>query len=414
MAKIGKIGLNKLDYVSIIVLTLFFCIINMTITAYAEESTAGDYTVSYRYLPQYNSTVNSEYTNLGYYSVNDLAYDGTYSNKYTYTIQANGTAGPVDIYSIVDLYDDFTFSLRAEIEQHSYVRLFKLINMNVYYNYKPNQILSEGKIKGSIVSYIPDINFQADYTSVYLQGKSRVNGQWILLQAYQVHSNETFFFEWDGTNPSNPSFNFSEYRLNFSLWNWNFDGLTLASRENAVDTIKICNASFSGVETNDIDKKLDELIDLQNQTITSIKGIGDLIKDIPDMLLDGIYDLFVPSDLGGTFSDYIDELLDKLGILGFPFQVIKYELEEITDYDPDSKIPIPDINVMGQSFLQDYTFDMDSVGQINVDIINIKLITVVRMITAYLFAMALIVRVKVLLYDFGILKSPDDDIGGDV
>lgn len=371
-------------------------------TSRAEESSAGDYTVSFRYLPQYNSSSNSAYTNLGYYSVNDLAYDGTYSNKHTYTIYAGGSNNPVDIYSIVDMYESFTFSLKAEINQHSYIRLFKLINMNVYYTFTPDQILSEGNIKGSIISFIPDEYFQKGYTDVYLQGQSRVDGSWDVLDSYQVHSNETYYFNWNGGPDSqHPSINYSAYRLNFSLWNWNFDGLTLSSSTTVVDTIKVCNASFVGVETNDIDKKLDDLISRQDSIITKladitndISNIGDLIVNLPDLILDGVYNLFVPDDIQTIFNDKVEVLKTKMGILFLPFDFVLTELEYILDYNPKSTITLPELKVMNEPIMESTTFDIADVGSIRVssadDWDKVTIIEIVRFFTTLLIIYSIV------------------------
>lgn len=371
-------------------------------TSRAEETSAGEYTVSYRYLPQYNSTLNSEYTNLGYYSQNDLSFDSTWSNKHTYTISASGDSTPVDIYSIIDSYNDFTFSLKAQIENnnHSYVRLFKIINMNVYYQFNPSSVLSEGKIKGSVNTYISDDNLTKGYTDCYLQGKLRTTGEWVVLKTIEVHNGTTAFFEWEGTD-AKPSFNYSAYRINFSYWNWNYDGLTLASWTTTLDTVKICSASFSGVETNDFEKKLDDLISRQDSIISKlsditndISNLGDLIVNLPDLILDGVYNLFVPDDIQTIFNDKVEVLKTKMGILFLPFDFVLTELEYILDYNPKSTITLPELKVMNEPIMDRTTFDIADVGSMRVssddDWDKVTIIEIVRFFTTLLIIYSIV------------------------
>lgn len=411
--------IKKSDYLFFFVLYLLISIINISFRSYGADiiEDDGTYSIDFRYLPKYNTMANTTFQNLSVYESVDNPFDEDWTKIHTYTF--NGSTDAVNIYSLIDKLNNHKYSLRCRVDDYVDVRTFKVQNMYVAYQFIPTHIIVEKlQIQGTVQTFIPDNWMSYGYTPVILQGRERTSGEWQDLKTYQVHYGEPYalyYYQEEG------SFSFDAYRIYFNYWKFNSDGWTLSYRGedsgNVETTYDICACDFYNTSENFEEKmaeQLEQLKELQDNTLAEIKNIGELITSLPDLILDGIYDLFVPEELGDTFSDYIDELLDKLGILGFPFQVIKYELEEITAYNPDSNIPIPDIEVMGHSFLQDYTFDMDSVGQINVDIINIKLITVVRIITAYLFAMALIGRVKVLLYDFGILKSPDDDIGGDV
>lgn len=305
------------------VITICVFILFNSQLVYAAEDT-DEYKVGFKYYPQYNLTGSSSFIGLGYHTINDMSYTDDWELKHTYPINTS----PVAIYSIVDRYNDFTFSIQGIVENDNVgkVNTFKLINMNVYYDYYPTHILTEAKLEGTLCSYIADVNFQKGCTMAYLQGKNRTTGEWNVLKSFELHSNEVYNWSWEGTD-ERPSWNYSAYRINFSLWNWNFDGLTLIANGNSSGINKLVSCDYVGVETNDWEKKIDELVDKQDSIIlklgditNKISSIGELIESIPDIILDGIYDLIVPSDMSSKFNGYIDDLLDSMGILGFPFE----------------------------------------------------------------------------------------------
>lgn len=377
------------------------------------STTDDEYITSIDYFTGYTLKGSNEFYSLGRYSVGSQEYLNDWSVKNTWTINTT----PVSIYSIVNKYNsnDYVFSIQPIIENNNVgqVNTFKVYDMHCFLYYKPEHILTEANIKCTFVNHLP-IELMSTH-HVRLQGKQRASGEWVTLKQWNIESNNSvMYLEWSGTD-EHPSFQYSEYRINVLYWNFTNNGLTLISNGEVASQQKLCSIDFVGVETNEWEKKLDELVNAQNSIILKLGDISDDIRGLPSLILEGIYDLFVPDDLADKFNGFIDELLDDMGILGFPFEFALMELQAIAEYNPISTIDIPDIEFMGHTWLEDFQFDFNSVGDIELLGFNeFTLIYVVRLITSYLLAMSLIYRLKILLYDFGILKNPNDDIGGDI
>lgn len=388
--------------------TILLCVFDLCcIISYADDN----YIVGFRYYPRY-SVNGQDYTGLGYYSESAIDYYANdWTNLHSYTINTSNNIN-VGIYTMIDRYNDFTFSVQGKIEQNNPdISTFKIINMNVYYEYYPEHILTEGQIEGTLLTYIDDLYFTKGYTQVLFEGKDRTTGEWKVLQNYQLHKNSVTQFTWNGTD-DNPSWQYSAYRINFSLWGWEFDGLTLIGSGQSSGQINLCSCDFFAKETNSWEDKVSDLVDLQNSTISEIKNVADLVKSIPDLLLDGLYSLFVPDDLDGTMEDYIDNLLDSMGILGFPFELALYQIQAISNYNPNPVINIPKADFNGYTVIQAQQFDMSTIGNMYISTFDMLLINIVRMCTSLLLIYSIANISKSILYDLGIIKDKNDDVGG--
>lgn len=371
---------------------LIYLIINVC-TAHAEESSAGTYTVDYRYLPRYSLTsAPSEYINLDMYYSGDNSYFDEWQHSHTYSINGNSS---VNLYTLIDSYQSNMFSIACRIDDHSDIAAFKLKNLYVYYEFVPEHIISEKlQIQGSVASYIPDALTEYGYTDVQLQARSRISGEWELLRMYQVHYGEVYplyFYLEEG------SINYDAYRIWFNYWDIKNNGWTLAFRgESDPDNYgtNICSCDFENTSEDNTEKLLEDLKELQQNTISSINSVGDLIRGLPNLIIDGIYDLFVPDDIQILFSDKVDELKSKMGILFLPFDFVLTELEYILDYNPKSTITLPELKVMNQPIMARTTYDIDDVGSMRVssddDWDKVTIVEIVRFFTTLLIIYSIV------------------------
>ncbi|MBR4418691.1 MAG: hypothetical protein IKT33_01655 [Clostridia bacterium] len=383
--------------------TVLLCAFNVfDIVAYADE-----YKFLFSYYPRYTS--NNSYTDLSRYSQQSIDYkSNNWTNTHTYNISSNSTTG---IYSITDMYNNYTFSVKGTINSNNNIDTFKIYNSNVYYELYPDEILTVAKLQGTLVSYLDDSSFSNGYTTARLEGKNRTSGEWTTLKTFQLKKGQTISWNWESTD-DNPSINYNAYRINFALWNWNSGGLTLIENGNSKGIIDICSCDFSGEDINNWEEEVKDLADLQSNTLLEVKSIGDLVKSVPTLILDGIYDLFVPSDLSDTMEGYINELLDSMGILGFPFELAYYQLNAISNYNPDATIKIPSVKFMDSVIMPEYSFNLNTIGSIQISSLNMSLIAIVRMLTSLLLIYSIANISKSILADLGILKSDNEDLGG--
>lgn len=415
--------LRPKHYIFIIVsiIYLIFCFFDYSFASSSDNS-EDDYYTSLDYYTCYNLKGSNNFVSFGLYSVGEQEYLQDWSIKRTWTIDST----PVSIYSIVNKFNtnDYVFSVQPIIENENTgnVNTFKIYDMHCYLYYRPEHILTEGKIKCTFVNYLP-IELM-DTHHVRLQGKLRTTGEWVTLKQLNIDTNNAaMYLEWNGSD-SNPSFQYSEYRINVLYWNFSNNGYTLISNGVASSEQKLCSIDFVGVETNDWEKKVDELVDIQNSIFNEIDGIGDLIINLPDIILDGIYELFVPDDLDDILEENLSEITDKLGILYLPFDFVIHELNILLTYNADSTIIFPSLSVMGQKLNDNTTFDLSTVGDIRVastdDWNGVYIIDIVHFFTTIMIIYSLVIMaIDVLnllfsnraqsLYDDITVKGDDED-----
>ena len=395
----------RLFFITSLLLSFFTC----CNVALADE-VKGTYNVDITYVPVYRLDSNATFNNLATRYDMDIPYEESYNKAQTYTIEGSGS---VNLYTLVDKYDSHKVSIQCRVDQDVDIYLFKIQTLYVMYEWIPEHVQPEIQFQGSVATFIDDSWTSKGYTEVSLQGKSRYDDKWYSINDFTVNKGEIkpfyYFNEQIGVN-------YSAYRIIFKYATLKNNGYTLATNGTG-STVPICSCDYT-FTADDFEKKMAEdlaaLKTLQENTLSEIRGLGDLIKALPKAILDGIYDLFVPSDLRNTFKGYIDELLDSMGILGFPFEFALYQLNAIADYNPNPKIPIPKVEIMGHSIMEKTTFDLSTVGNISIAGFNLKLIDIVRLLTSYLLVLSIIRMSKSLLYDVGILKNENDDLGGGV
>lgn len=122
----------------------------------------------------------------------------------------------------------------------------------------------------------------------------------------------------------------------------------------------------SSQQQDDIQKSIEENTRHTNTLLGTIKDAIDTVKDaidnvvdgivnLPDLILDGLKDLFIPSDFSSTLQDALADISDSLGVLGYPIQLLNDTLSTIINTFGESlTIHVPSFKYQGHVIFPGY------------------------------------------------------------
>lgn len=140
----------------------------------------------------------------------------------------------------------------------------------------------------------------------------------------------------------------NSYQNGFKL---NSFGLTItSSADEQAQTLNDIKDNTS--HTNSLLGTIKNAID---SVVSKVEDVIDAIADLPDTILQGLKDLFIPTDFAGTLQDGVDEILESMGVIGYPITFIRELYTTIRDTSATSMVvDIPALYYKGHVIFPNY------------------------------------------------------------
>ena len=248
-----------------------------------------------------------------------------------------------------------------EFKQSVSVQSGNIFNNYIVYSTK----ISGGNNAGQVLSYrqiftyfssdsdLFQLNFgiserRAGSGSIELQA---YNGEWVSIETLEFSGNYN-----SGSILPNSNIQGWRYIVNYTLNNpW-----TLLRYDDVYTDGYILNEFTFTVKNSQEQQQnsLDELNNKVEQSNNLLTNIFNAISNIVDNILDGLYNLFVPTNFYNDLQSGIEDILDSLGILGYPLTFINDTFDIIKNTSTeDLTVDIPAIYYKNEIIFPHYHKD---------------------------------------------------------
>ena len=162
-------------------------------------------------------------------------------------------------------------------------------------------------------------NFENTYSTGDLVPSSAITG-WRFDVVYTLNNRFRFF---------NPNYYVNGYKLN-SI------GFNIVSptdeQQEALNDIKENTSRTNGL-LGTIKTAIDNIKNVIDDVKNAIDDVISAIADLPDTILNGLKELFIPDDFTSLLTDNINDLTDSLGFLGFPLAFVNDLITTVVNAD---------------------------------------------------------------------------------
>lgn len=222
-------------------------------------------------------------------------------------------------------------------------------NTEIYTNISETKI-SGGNNTGQIVDYTQEFKFVSDNADTWesefaFSSKLLCNAD-ITLYFYKNNSwqqvekrNFNTYVTWGKVVPD-ASINGWKYVVHCKL-NINFDFLTDNTYENGYTLNQFAwQIKSSKQQLDNIQKSIEENTRNTNTILGTVKDAIDNvvsgIVNLPGKILNGLKDLFIPSDFTSTLQNGLENISDSLGVFGYPIQMFSDTLNTVINTSGES------------------------------------------------------------------------------
>lgn len=256
-------------------------------------------------------------------------FDDIYTSIFATKISGGNKSG-----QIVDYTQEFKFnSSDADCWQSEFAFKSKLLctgDVTLYYYKNNNWVRAEKR------------NFNTNITWPKIVPDAAING-W----KYVVHC--TLNINFDFLSPDNTSED--GYTLNQFTWRVKSsqqqqDDIQKSIEENTRNTNNLL-----GIVKNAIDNVKNAIDNVKN----AIDDVVTSIANLPNIIFNGLKDLFIPIDFTNTLQDGLNDISDSLGVLGYPIQLLSSTLNTIINTSGESlSFNLPSFNYQGHVIFPGY------------------------------------------------------------